>query len=265
MPETTTTPCPSCGAAASGNFCAACGTRLGASFCPACGGAVKAGARFCGHCGHTLAGGGAATSVTAPPPSRTPWIIAGLLSFITIAGVVYAAGARNRAAAPDMANSGNEAAGGAQSALPAGPAPDISQMTPREQFTRLDDRIMKAAGTGDTTTVITFWPMAAGAYQNLPDSDRDADIRYHMATLHLLIGQFPQTLALADTILAQSPGDLLGYYLRAIVADFQADSTRAREARRQFNQHYDAEMAKSRPEYLDHAPMLKSFRDGSGS
>jgi hypothetical protein len=102
--------------------------------------------------------------------------------------------------------------------------------------------------------------MAAGAYQNLPDSDRDADIHYRMAELHLLIGQFPQTLALADTILADSPDNLLGYYLRGIVADFQADSTAARAARRQFNQHYDAEMAKGRPEYLQNAPMLQGFR-----
>jgi len=199
-----------------------------------------------------------------PTEPRTPWLIAAVLSFITIVGMVYAAGAGNRAASPDMANAGNETATatGQTAAMPTGPAPDISQMTPREQFTRLHDRIITAAQTGDSTTVIQFWPMAAGAYQNLPDSDRDADIHYQMAELHLLIGQFPQTLALADTILADSPGNLLGYYLQGIVADFQADSTAARAARRQFNQHFDTEMAKNRPEYLQNAPMLQGFHTG---
>jgi len=257
--ETSATPCPSCGALASGNFCEACGARLGAAFCPGCGGKLAPGAQFCGQCGQPVGGSQGA----AAPESRTPWVIASLLVFITIVGVVYAAGARNRAAAPDMANAGNETAAAATSgsAMPTGPAPDISQMTPREQFTRLNDRIMNAAQTGDTTTVIQFWPMAAGAYQNLADSDRDADVRYRMAELHLLIGQFPQTLALADTILAKSPGNLLGYYLRGLVAGFQGDSAAAREARRQFNQHYDAEMAKDLPEYTRNAPMLQGFRN----
>lgn len=249
------TTCPACGAGASGNFCAACGSRLGAAFCASCGAELLPGARFCGQCGDPVGGAAAAR----PPEPRTPWIVASLLSAGIIIAILLAARARGAAASPDMANAGNQPATSGAGPMPTGTAPPLDDMTPREQFTRLDNRIMTAAQTGDTTTVIQFWPMAAGAYQNLAETDRDPDIRFRMASLHLLIGQFPQTLALADTILAGARDNLLGYYLRAIVADFQKDSAAARSARAAFNQHYDAEMAKNRPEYVANAPMLQGF------
>ncbi len=252
------TTCPACGAGASGNFCGACGSRLGAGFCASCGAELMPGARFCGQCGDQVGGASAAR----PSEPRTPWIVASILSAGIIIAILLAARARGAAASPDMANAGNQAAAGptgGTGAMPTGTAPPLDNMTPREQFTRLDDRIMNAAQTGDTTTVIQFWPMAAGAYQNLAETDRDPDIRFRMASLHLLIGQFPQTLALADTILAGAPDNLLAYYLRAIVADFQKDGGAAQAARAAFNQHYEAEMAKNRPEYVANAPMLQGF------
>jgi hypothetical protein len=212
------------------------------------------GTRFCTRCGNPLA-----IAADHGAESRLPWIVAGALSVLTLVGVLYAAGLRGRVAAPEMANVGTP--GGTTAALPEGPAPDISGMTPREQFTRLNDRIMTAAERGDTSTVISFWPMAAGAYDNLPVGDRDVDARYHMATLHLLVGRIPATLALADTILAESPGNLMGWYLRAVAAEFQGDSTVAREARRRFRDGYDGEIAKGLPEYVEHAPLLRSFLD----
>jgi hypothetical protein len=123
---------------------------------------------------------------------------------------------------------------------------------------------MSAADTSDTTTVITMWPMAAGAYDNLPEADRDVDARYHMATLHLLLTQYPPASALADTILAVSPNNLVGYYLKAIVAEQQGDSTTARSARAQFLKYYPAEIAKEQSEYLEHRPILDAYfrRDG---
>lgn len=252
MSEPVATPCPSCGLPASGNFCTACGTRLSAPSCPGCGATAAAGTRFCTRCGTPLAG----VAAHAGEP-RTPWLVATVLSVLTIVLVLVAAGARSRAAAPDMANAGG--AGAAPVGVPVGPAPDISNMTPREQFTRLNDRILAAAERGDTSTVISFWPMAAGAYDNLPPADRDADARYHMATLHLLVGRLPATLALADSILAESPDHLLGWYLRAVVAEFEGDSAAARDARRAFRSAYDTEIARGLQEYVEHAPMLQSF------
>jgi hypothetical protein len=184
------------------------------------------------------------------------------LSALTLGGVIYAAGIRGRVATPDMANAGG--AGAAPAGAPLGTAPPLDDIPPREQFTRLNDRIMAAAEAGDTTTVINFWPMAAGAYANLSPDDRDADARYHMATLHLLVGRLPATLALADTIMAESPGNLMGWYLRAVVAGFQQDSAREAEARQAFRANYDREISKGLPEYVEHAPLLESFRDSAG-
>ena len=179
-----------------------------------------------------------------------------MLCFAAIAGVVYSAGKRGEVAPPSMANAGN-ATGTAPAAL--GPAPDISNMTPREQFARLNDRVMAAAEAGDSTTVITFWPMAAGAYENLLPGDRDIDARYHMATLHLLVGQFPAALALADTIMTESPDNLLGWYVRGVIAEFQADTARLTSSRQAFTRAYPAEIATGRDEYVHHTDMLRQY------
>lgn len=157
-----------------------------------------------------------------------------------------------------MANVGNPAA-------LSGPAPDISNLTPREQFARLNDRVMQAAQINDTTTIFTFWPMALGAYQNLSDTERDVDARYHMATLYLMITQYPEVQALADTILQISPDNLLGFYLQGMLAEYQSDTLGMRTAQADFVKHYQAEIQKQRSEYLDHRPILDSYyREGGG-
>ncbi len=150
----------------------------------------------------------------ASAANRTPWIIAGVLVLVTVVAVLYAAVHRIGPSAPAMANAGNagsgQAASGAPAGFPSGPAPDISNMTPREQFDRLDARIMQAADKGDTATVVTFTPMALGAYANLPAADRDIDARYDAAMLEAQVGMLPEAKALADTILQLAPDNLLG-------------------------------------------------------
>ena len=54
--------------------------------------------------------------------------------------------------------------------------------------------------------------MAFGAYAQLDTVDADA--RYHAAVLHCRSGDAAAALALADTILAESPGHLFGYIVR---------------------------------------------------
>ncbi len=196
--------------------------------------------------------------------SPTPWIVAGLLTVLAISSVVYAASKRGAADVPSMANAGNAVPGTASEAG-IGPAPDISNMTPREQFDRLHDRVVGAAERNDTTTVIRFWPMASGAYDRLPASDRDPDARYHMAALHLLVGQFPAALALSDTILAASPNNLTGYYIRGLAAEFQADTAAARIAKAAFRTNFDAEIGKPQPEYTHHRPLLDQYLRSIGS
>ena len=193
---------------------------------------------------------------------KGPWLVAALFCLVAVGAVVYSASKRGEVAPPSMANAGN-ATGTAPATL--GPAPDISSMTPREQFARLNDRVMAAAEAGDSTTVITFWPMAAGAYDNLLPGDRDVDARYHMATLHLLVGQFPSALALADTIMTESPDNLLGWYVRGVIAEFRADTTNLTNARQAFARVFEYEMATSRDEYVHHADMLRQYLAAPGA
>ena len=90
------------------------------------------------------------------------WAVAGALCVLLVGGIVYkVSSSAPQPAAPDMANAG--AAGGRSGDRPAaGPAPDISTMTPQERFDRLFNRIMQAAERGDSVEVERFTPDGAG-------------------------------------------------------------------------------------------------------
>lgn len=255
MTEGSATPPAGCGATTTDRFCVTCGTPL------------TEGVRFCPQFGTPLT----TSSVAAPRPSgmaptpvasgsSTPWIFAIGLSIIAAAGVVYSAIGRDGL----PAGGGPPAAQSAPAGGGLGPAPDISNLTPREQFARLNDRVMAAAEAGDTSTVITFWPMAYGAYEQLLPGDRDVDARYHMATLYLIVGQFPQVLALADTIMTEAPDNLMAWYLRTIVHEFEGDGAKAREARESFNRLFPTQIEQPRGEYIDHRDLLDAFRARPG-
>ncbi len=168
--------------------------------------------------------------------------------------------------APDMANPGASSSqatspGGGGNA--AGAAPDISQMSPRERFDRLFNRVMAAAEQGDSAQVERFTPMALGAYSQLDSVDIDA--RYHAAVLRIQSGDPAGALALADTIQAESPGHLFGYLIRGTAAQVRGDTAAQARARRDFLAHYDAEMKANRPEYLEHRPALDEFKHQADS
>ncbi len=99
--------------------------------------------------------------------------------------------------------------------------PDISNMSPRERFDRLYNRIMTAAENGDEATVTNFTPMALSAYTMLDTVDADA--RYHVALIKLHTGDIDGATALGDTILATTPGHLFGYIVLGTVARFRKD------------------------------------------
>jgi hypothetical protein len=156
-------------------------------------------------------------------------------------------------ATPEMANVGSAGPGGA-----AGPAPDISRMSPRERFDRLFNRIMQAAEQGDSAQVTRFTPMALGAYNQLDSIDADA--RYHAAVLRLQTGDVRGARALADTILADTPGHLFGYLIRGTAAQMTNDSGALSRARADFLAHYQREMGSKKVEYLEHKPVIEEFR-----
>jgi Double zinc ribbon len=247
--------CPSCGAGAAGNFCSNCGASLVSRACAACRAELSPRARFCHRCG---------TSVASRPrltaSERQAWIIAGALCVLLVGGIAYqVSSSAPEPATPDMANPGvpQESRGDRPRPL-SGPAPDISGMTPRERFDRLYNRIMQAAERRDSAEVARFTPMALGAYEQL--DTRDSDARYHAAVLQVQVGNTRAAKALADTILAQTPGHLFGYIIRGTAAEVENDSISRARAQREFLSRYAGERASNRVEYLEHAPVLEEFR-----
>lgn len=251
MTNPTTLPCPACGAAGSGNYCSVCGASLARRACAHCQAELSPQAHFCHRCGKAV---GKKPPLPASRGSdRRAWVVAGGLCVLLVGGIAYkVSSGPPDPASPDMANAGS-------STGVTGPAPDISAMTPRERFDRLFNRIMQAAGRGDSAEIERFTPMALGAYQQL--DLRDADARYHAAVLHLQIGSFAPAQALADTILAESPGHLFGYVIRGEVAKLRNDPRLRAEAERNFLRHYQSAIQSNRVEYLDHKPVLDEFKE----
>lgn len=219
----------------------------GTTTCPACHAPLTDGARYCHRCGRAVGAGSG---------ERTIWIVAWSSVAVFIALIVYYV---NRgpatAVGPDMANAGNAASAPVE--RPGAP-PDISQMSPRERFLRLHDRVMSAAESGDTATATRFAPMAIAAYGMLDQVD--VDLRYHAGTLYIQTGGYKEALALADTIQAEARDNLLGDMLRLEVAQARKDAAATARYRKAFLDHYDGQLALKRPEYQEHTAMLAELR-----
>jgi len=182
---------------------------------------------------------------------RTPWLIAGAALAATLAMllVMVARDSKGAAPRPPVAVSEQPEAGETP--------PDISNMSPRERFNSLYNRVMRAAQSGDEATVTRFTPMALMAYAQLDSIDADA--RYHAALLKVHTGEVDGTRALADTILARDPGHLFGYVVRGTVARFRKDEKELTRAYSGFLKRYDQEIKLSRPEYSEHKTSLDDF------
>ena len=220
--------------------------------CPACHAPLVPTARYCHRCGRAVTGG---------TGEHAPWIMAWALVLVALGGITWFVVTKDtRAAAPDMANAGNEApfAGGAGGGGGGGTPPDISQMTPKERFLRLYDRIMSTMSSGDTAGALRFAPMAIQAYGML--DEHDADARYHAGTIYVQLADYPSAEALADTIQATAPTHLFASLLRLEVAQARGDDQAAGQARATFLKNFDAELKRGRPEYTEHREMLDSLR-----
>ena len=219
-----------------------------ASSCPACSASLAPDARYCHRCGRALA--------TDRGRERRAWIFAWTLVALALGVIVYYVETGDATASgPDMANAGTSSA----TETPAGgQPPDISQMTPRQRFLRLHDRIMDAAEKGDSDTVTRFSPMALAAYGMLDSIDVDA--RYHAGAIHLRLGEVAAARALADTISREAPDNLLGSLLLAEAAQVGGDLGGFDRARKSFLAHFDAQIRLDRPEYTEHRSMLDELR-----
>lgn len=250
---TAPTPCQACGTPGTGAFCTNCGSPRGTGHCPACGAPLAVGVRFCPACG--VATGGAPRPATAGSGGiTTAGVATGAMATAVIAVIVIlASGGLGGSAAPPVAP------------LPGGttplgaPAPDISNMTPREQFGRLADRIQASLEVGDTSKVLELFPMLEGAYDMLLPGDRDIDARFHMGLLLGQTGQYDRAMVQVDSIRLESPVDLFASYLTAVVAEARGEATAAAAARAAFAKAYQAEMAREREDYAAHEVLLSEF------
>lgn len=245
--------CPGCGAEATGRFCSSCGASLDPTSCQSCQAPLAAGAKFCHRCGTPSAGGASGTRRTA----KGPWIFAGLLTVALLGWVILRVNRGVEPAPPPAGRDQGPSAGFA----PGGGPPDLSQMTGREAFLRLHDRIMGALEQGDTAQATQFTPMALQAYAALTPAERDIDIRYHAATLMMGSGDLRDAAALADSIGREVPGHLFVSMLRAGIAEGRSDAPAAKRAYRQFLTDFDAQVATGRREYVDHRPLLDAFSE----
>lgn len=272
--------CPSCGAAASGNFCASCGTPLGARHCTQCGHALAPDSRFCTQCGAAVvsavapaSGAAVARSVSgasagSPRPGPRPslsqgaatsdsrigwWAAAGL--FVALTLVVAWPILRPDQVGPGV---GGGSAGASQVAPTGAAAVDLSQMTPREAADRLFARVMSAAEQGDSTQAMQFLPMAVQAYERAQPLDLDG--LFHLSSLQRTGMDLEAALATAQGGLAEDPDHLLLLHAAGEAAREQGDSALAQEYFTHIIEVYDEQMASGNADYDAHSSMMASLR-----
>lgn len=236
-----------------GRFCSACGAPAGAPApCGHCGAPMPPGARFCPGCGRAPGG---ARAAAGPGRNLVPYVLGGVVLLAVLAALFLN---DKGAPLPEAAPAPAPFAG----TTPAGTPPDLSQMSPRERFDRLYNRVMQAAEGGDSATVTRFTPMALEAFRMLDQVDTDA--RYHAAMLNIEVGDAITAAAIADTILKANPKHLLGLVLQGNLAMLRDDQPALAAARKAFAAAYDAEIKAARSEYQDHQQILDRFRTEAG-
>jgi hypothetical protein len=236
-------PCPSCGTLTNAAFCSQCGAAVGSRRCGSCGTAISDGARFCGQCG-TAAGGAARAGSSSNRATTLAYLGTGIAVLAVVLALVWS----NATPTDSPVSTGT----GDPTAI------DLASMTPRERFDRLYDRVMRAAESGDQSTVDQFSPMALSAYTQLDAFDADA--RYHAAMIRMHTGDPAGAAALADTIRTEASSHLFSYVIHATLARQRGDSARMLSERTEFLRHYDAELAALRPEYQQHQFILDQMQ-----
>jgi hypothetical protein len=120
---------------------------------------------------------------------------------------------------------------------------------------------MEERSAGNNERASFFLPMAIAAYRQA--GPLDADGLYHLSLLEAAAGQHAESRATAERILATAPNHLLGLGAAAEAAAESGDSAAAAAFYRRFLQAYDDEIARSLPEYRDHARGIPAYLDAA--
>jgi len=223
--------------------------------CPSCNASMIAGAKFCHQCGAPAGGkpieperngqGRNWKAISLFFVGVTVWIFA--LMFVALKFI------------PEKnATKDNPHAGVTMPSDQSAGSVDLSAMTPREAADRLFNRVTAADEQGRTEEVIQFGPMALEAYKLV--DPLDADARYHIGLISLLLGYLDNARAQIKNLQAEAPDHLLGLILAFRVAAKTGDDKGASVARARFAAAYGAEIRSGRPEYEAHSATIEAFR-----
>lgn len=262
--------CRSCGAEGDGSYCARCGAPLGEAGpdrCPSCGASTGEEDLYCAECGEPL----------RPRPkkslsARLPWILSGVTLIAFAVGIAYLVQGEAAPRVGDQPPTGSvisgeggqtegadppgEGGGPAGAGMPS--ASDLAEMSPREAADRLFNRAMRLSSGGDSAGRAPFFArMGVRAYRRVPAEEVGSDLRFHVGLLQLVQDDVPSARAVADTILRDEPGHLLGLYLAARVAESAGDGEAARRWRDSLRSAVSRTDLDARPEYRAHRTLLE--------
>lgn len=134
-------------------------------------------------------------------------------------------------------------------------------MTPREAADRLFNRVMTASENGNTAEAMQFAPMALQAYEQVGTLDDDA--RFHVALIHLALGDVKGARVQVDQMKRSAPNHLLAIMLEHDMAERSGDKAAAARAYKSFLAAFDKEIVMGRPEYRDHGGSIDRFRQAA--
>jgi hypothetical protein len=205
----------------------------------------------CHECGESLEA--RATSKHWNAQTIAPWVAIGIATIALFVALLSWFGRGDGAASPSPSSLPMT------SKVPAPDQPvDLASMSPREAADRLFNRVMVASESGNTEEALKFAPMALQAYDNLGTLDNDA--RYHVALLHLTVGDIKSARVQIDKLRQAVPNHLLGFMLEHQIAERSGKKDSAARAYKAFLAAYDAEIAAGRVEYQEHQGSIERFR-----
>jgi tetratricopeptide (TPR) repeat protein len=191
-----------------------------------------------------------------------PWALTGAAVLALVATLIVNNNRESPASPVQAVAAAPEAPGPVPSGAPAAGNPgavDLASMTPREAADRLFNRVMQNVSSGDSATAKQFLPMAVAAYDRARPLDRD--MRYHLAVLHLVGGNFDAARAQSDTILSTNPNHLFGLFTGAQAAQGRGDTAASVSLFRRFLEAFESETArKDVIEYAEHSRALPAMK-----
>lgn len=225
------------------------------SQCPECGTPMAVGANFCQQCGAPASG-----RATERRPQNEKKRNSKLISLFMLGTAVWCFALLYVAMKFMSGGSVDEKdphAGVTMPSAQSASSVDLSSMTPREAADRLFNRVMAADEQGRTEEVMQFGPMALEAYKLV--GLLDADARYHIGLISLLLGDIDNTREQIRNLEAEAPDHLLGLALAYNVAEKMGDDKALSKVRSRFMSAYDSEIKSGRPEYDAHKVTIDSF------